>query len=258
MVEAVEFCITRLVSARIQQDVRCAGRVAEVPMTEVIDEGLIEYCREEVADAARRSPNHLYTPSVLQAAAEALHGIQTVIEEHAIADAFTRSCGPLPSRLLFALAERFARENYFVGEIVVDPVALLTTALEFVCDHLDEPVAALKGPAMAESRAVVACMVLPRLPATPAWGEDGDAPLVVTLGRPDRVAQAIVASSGTGAPWRDYDPGPWSWYLSHEVPGHWFSGSGTRVVAQAPSNETAGEVANVIAQVLTGELPLPR
>ncbi|MEU8347728.1 hypothetical protein SAMN05443665_10052 [Actinomadura meyerae] len=227
-------------------------------MTEVIDEGLIEYCHEEIVDAARRSPIHLYTPSVLQTAAEALCGIQTVIEEHAIADAFTRAYGPLPSRLLDALTERFAGENYFVDETIVDPVALLTTAVEFVCDHVDEPVAALEGPAMAESRAVAAYMVLPRLPATPAWGEDGNAPLVVTLGRPDRVAQDIVASSGAGAPWRDYDPGPWGWYLSHEIPGHWFPGDGTRVVAQAPSNETAGEVATVIAQVLTGELPLPR
>jgi hypothetical protein len=221
-----------------------------------VDEDLLEYCLDEINEAAEGDRVYLYTPSVLQAAAEALHGIQGTLEEHGIAEAFTRPIGSLASRVLSAYCERFARENYYVSGDV-DPVALLTTTAEFIPDHLDAPLVPAAGPAMADSRATVAYLVLPRRPESPAWGENGDAPLVVAFGRTDLAAEALIYSSG-GGPVGRYRPGPWGWYLSHEVPGHYFIGNNTRVIAQAPSNETAGEVAGVIAKVLTGQVALPR
>jgi hypothetical protein len=225
-------------------------------MTEPADEGLFEYYMDEVTKAADESPVYLYTPSVLREAAQTLQDIQAALDEHGIGEAFTRPLGSLAGRVLNALCERFAGDNYYVSDDI-DPVALLNTAVQFVPDHLGRSLVPQEGPMMADARGTVAYVVLPRGPETPPWGEDGEAPLVVVLGRTDLEAYDLIYSSG-GGPVGDYQPGPWAWCLSHRVPDHYFIGQGTQVVAQAPSNETAGEVAGLIAQVLTGEVELPR
>ncbi|MFC6884863.1 MULTISPECIES: hypothetical protein [Actinomadura] len=223
-------------------------------MTDAIDSAVEDYFREQIERAAAGSRVHLYTPSVLQAAAEAFEAVQDALEEHDIADPFGRRLGSLASRILSACHERFALDGYYATG--VDPIALLHTAVDFAADRIEGPFSPLEGPAMADCRAEVAYVVLPRQPGTPAWGKRGDAPLVVTLGRPDRAADRLIASSG-GGPLGEYEPGPWTWCLDHKVPGGIYISHGTRVIAPEPSHETAGELAAIIADVLNGDITLP-
>lgn len=227
-------------------------------MIDMIDNSVDDYYREEITQAAAGSRVYLYSPSVLQTAAEALQGVHDALDEHDIATPFTRRLGSLAASILDACVERFARENYdpFL-DAPVDPVALLDTAVSFAGDRVDWDLTPLAGPAIAESRAEVAYVTLPAAPESACGQEAAARPLVVSLGRPDRAAVDLVYSSG-GGPLRDYEPGPWSWHLGHEVPGHLFLGTDTKIVAPEPSHETAGEIAQVIAAVLNGELDLPR
>ncbi|WUH98657.1 hypothetical protein OHR68_34930 [Spirillospora sp. NBC_00431] len=225
-------------------------------MFDMIDQSVDDYYRGEITRAAAGSRVYLYAPSVLQTAAEALQAVHDALDEHDIAAQFTRRLGSLAARVLDACVERFARENYEPYlDAPVDPLALLDTAVAFAGDRVDWDLTPLAGPVIAESRAEVAYVTLP--PAPGAATEDDARPLVVSLGRPDRAAVDLVYSSG-GGPLRDYEPGPWSWHLGHKVPGQLFLGTDTRVVAPEPSHETAGEVAQVIAAVLNGEIDLPR
>ncbi|WP_067480002.1 hypothetical protein [Actinomadura hibisca] len=218
------------------------------------------YFRMQIGLAATGSRWDLYTDPVLDDAARALEALEDVLADHDIRDGFQRRTGDLAGLVLNAVKERCVRANYFTGEEEIDPCALLQVALDFLPDHLDTPLTPLQPPVMADSTAIVAYMVLPRLDTTPPLGEDGRQPLVVTLGRPDRAAAAAAASSGTGGWYGGYEPGPWEWVLGHKVPhGTWTATfHGTGVVAPEPCAETAARLSPIIAQVLSGETVLPR
>ncbi|MEV4258998.1 hypothetical protein AB0J52_38065, partial [Spirillospora sp. NPDC049652] len=187
--------------------------------------------REEILDVAREDRTALFTGSVIDAAAHALYDMEEVLFEHGVYDPFTRRTGPLPERILRACAERFTRECFYVDEDV-EPVKLLDTVVWQASVHLDTELTPVEGPVMAVCRAEVGYVKLPR--------EDAP-PLLVTLGRPDEAAAQVIMSSGPCG-LGPYRPGPWTWNLTTRTPGAYFIGDGTRIIAPAPSHETAAEV----------------
>ncbi|MFC4908743.1 hypothetical protein [Actinomadura gamaensis] len=202
--------------------------------------------RDEILDVARGDRIALYADSVVAAAAHALHDMEEVLFEHGVYDPYTRWSGPLPERVLRACEERFTRECFYVDE-VVEPVKLLDTVVWQASEHLGSELVPVEGPVMADCRAEVGYVKLPRA---------GAAPLLVTLGRPDEAAAQMIMGSGSGylGPYR---PGPWMWHLTTRTPGDYFIGDGTRIVTPAPSHETAAEVGAVVAGVLTGAIVPP-
>ncbi|WP_026412428.1 hypothetical protein [Actinomadura oligospora] len=203
--------------------------------------------RDEILEVARADRTSLYTHSVIGAAAHVLYDMEEVLFEHGVYDPYTRWSGPLPARILRACADRFTRECLYVDEDV-EPVKLLDTVVWQASVHLDAELTPVEGPVMAVCRAEVGYVSLPR--------EDA-APLLVTLGRPDESAAQMIMSSGTGGFLGPYRPGPWTWNLTTRTPGTYFIGDGTRIVAPAPSHETAAEVGAVVAGVLAGDIVPP-
>ncbi|RFU43433.1 hypothetical protein DZF91_01220 [Actinomadura logoneensis] len=203
--------------------------------------------RDEILDVAREDRAVLYADSVVDAAAHALYDMEEVLFEHGIYDPYTRSAGSLPERILRACAERFVRECLYVDEDV-EPVKLLDTVVWQASVHLDAEITPVEGPVMAVCRAEVGYVKLPR--------EDAP-PLLVTLGRPDESAARSIMSSAADGVLGPYRPGPWTWHLTTRTPGAYFVGDGTRIVAPAPSHETAAEVGALVARVLAGELAPP-
>ncbi|MEV0306495.1 hypothetical protein [Nonomuraea fuscirosea] len=121
--------------------------------------------------------------------------------------------------------------------------------------HLDNPLALLRTAAAAQELRVVeseegedsACVVLARQPETPAWGPDGNLPLVVALTREDSA-------------WWMNGPAAWTWHIrAYLAPGVTVPAHTTPcayVVAPPPSVEVAAEVFGFAAQVLAGTLTI--
>ncbi|MBO2453444.1 hypothetical protein J4573_40570 [Actinomadura barringtoniae] len=206
----------------------------------------------EVADASR---SRLCTPSILRTAASALYDVEEQLYEHGIYEQFVRPLGSLAARIMRAVETRVMNECYYVTTDV-DPVSLLHTAIAAASDRLGRPLEPTDGPALGDGRELVAYVVLPRELETPAIENDDQAPVVVTLGRPDQEALRLVYSSG-GGPMGPYEPGPWAWHLTHKVPNGLYIGSGTQITAPEPSDASAAEVGELIADFLTGEITLP-
>ncbi|MDL4777581.1 hypothetical protein [Actinomadura xylanilytica] len=230
----------------------------------MIEDGVVEDSlrlgphRHAIERAALESRVYLYTPSVLDAAAATLSAVRGVLDEHHIADTFQFQAygDAFAARVLGACEQRFTAEwQDLEGD--VDPVALLDVAVTAAGEHLGRRPEPVQGPALApEGRAVFGYVVLARHDESPDWGPGGDAPLVLSLGRPDMHMLAVAYSSGAG--WDGpYDPGPWRWYLGHEVPRD-VCITETTVIAPAPAPAVAAEVGAITARVLTGDLPLPR
>ncbi|WP_344547297.1 hypothetical protein [Actinomadura fulvescens] len=178
-----------------------------------------------------------------------VHEIASVISFQAFGESFA-------GQVLHACEGRFLVELPDM-EADVDPVALLHTAVEAAAAHLDHPLEPAEGPAFAPTgRVVFGYVMLPQLTGSPSWDADGDAPLVLSLGREDLHMLRIAYSSGGGFD-GPYEPGPWRWYLGHRVPRDTCI-SETRVIAPALTGEVAAEVGVLTAEVLTGEMPLPR
>jgi hypothetical protein len=229
-------------------------------MTDVLppEPSMPSYEKQDILSAAAKNRNSLFTPSVLDRAADALSAVRKVLDEHEIADCFPIQAysDSFASNILHAYEMRLAWESAHPEEDI-DPVALLDIAVTAAASHLVRPLEPLDGPALApKGRAIFGYVVLPYQPESPDGEPADDRPLVLSLGREDLHQLEVAFSSGAG--WDGpYKPGPWSWHLGHEIPRNTCIGA-TQIVAATPAPEVAAEVGAIVAQVLTGEAPLRR
>lgn len=225
-------------------------------MTDAIDEVLEEVVSVEqqaIGEEARSRRGTMYTPSVLQAATAAFTDVLATLVQHDISDSLMDQGRSFAGQILEARSRAYAIGSFYVGE-EIEPLVLLQSVVSAAAAHLGRSLEPTEGPALNKTRAEIAYVVLPRQPESPAWGPDGEAPLVISLGQEDLAAANAAASSGAPiiGPYR---PGPWTWNLGHSTPGSFFMAE-TSVIAPPPSSEVATEIGVLVAGVLINEMPL--
>lgn len=222
-------------------------------MTETLD-GEVSYEDRAINDAADQWKGSFYTPSIRTAAVATLTDVLATLGQHGINIQIMDQGRSFASQILNARCTAYDIKSFYLDQ-EIEPTALLADMVSAAAVNLGRPLEATAPPALNDTRAEIAYVVLPRQPESPSWGPNGDAPLVVSLGQPDIAAANAAASSGAPIV-GSYQPGPWTWHLDHRVPGSFFIG-GMRVVAPPPSPDVAAEIGVLVADVLTGTVSMP-
>ena len=202
------------------------------------DQTEVTAAREAILKAARRAfqggLHPIPTPSVLSAATRLLSDLWAAAAgREVLPEDLDTISGELAPIVLAGQIQAFNRQQATGGD--VDPVELLTEVVRVLGEQLGQAPVIIDGPTAWST--TCGYVVIGRLPTTPAWGPHGDAPLAVSLLRED---------------WGGETLRPWEWSLFPDVRGG--TSDNATVITPRPSIGAAGEVAQVVARVLTGDL----